>query len=158
MLRAVIVVASRGHTTGSPRAYASRMRRSSWGSNRATASLTIRSRKAYHDLSELLAPRQALEGRAPVRDGEHAVDDGAKASRAQLRDDGIEFGIVPHRRPHDRPLIPKQAAHIRLDDRTGGRPARHQSPASSERAERLLPSVFPHVVDDNVDAAFVRFF
>jgi len=42
MLRSVMVVPSRGQVHGAPRLYASRMARSSSGSNRAVVSLTGR--------------------------------------------------------------------------------------------------------------------
>ena len=128
--------------------------RSSSGSYRADASVTRRGRTT---LPNCAGSASRSNARASLLERKHAVDHRQQPPGAQLADDRVELGVVPHRRSHDRPLIPEQSAHVGLDDRAGRRTARHEA-ARAGRARRAtaLHDRLADVVDHDVHAALRR--
>src|SRR5205814_9674034 len=104
------------------------------------------------DLPKLRTRGQPLESVAGVDQREDTVDDWRQTTSLQLGHNGVELGVVPHRRSQDVPLIPEQATDVGVDDGARRRAAGHEAAAPSKRVQRLAPGCDADVVDDHVNA------
>src|SRR6266576_4068822 len=104
----------------------------------------------HHDLPQLLPPFQPLERGTRLAEREHAVHDRTQLARAQQAYDLAVLRIVSHGRAHDVPLVPEQPAQVERNLGTGRGPARQESPAPAEGAQRLVPGRLAHGLDHHL--------
>src|SRR2546430_17729656 len=93
----------------------------------------------HHDLSQLVPALQPLERGTRLAEREHAVYDRTQLARAQQAHNLAVLRVVSHGRAHDGPLVPEQPAQVERNLGTGRGPARHESSAPAEGAQRLIP-------------------
>src|SRR5207237_8026283 len=115
-----------------------------------------RLRQHFHNnFSQLFSLGEAFERLTDLR---HRIDPIHNGPELPLTEPPGDFGVfrrIPHCRAENGPVMPEQPSNVEPDLRSGRRSARDEPAATTQAAERLLPSGGADILDDDIDAAFV---
>src|SRR5262245_2658734 len=109
-----------------------------------------------HDLSERLALLARFVRGARFTNRHPAIDDGAKVSLLDERDDAKEIALPTHRRSEHLHLTKENLAQVEVGLEPRGRSARDDASTPRGREDALHEHVASDVLDHRIDAAFVR--